>query len=77
MTSTEAINRIKQLLFGAQQTFSLMKTEEGVEMKVEGDIELEKEIYIITPEGELPAPEGKFVMEDGMEVSVKEGKVES
>ena len=76
MTSTEAINRIKNLLFGSQ-AFSLLKTKDGVEMKVEGDVELEKEIYIITPEGELPAPDEVYEMEDGMEVKVTEGKVES
>ena len=74
MTSKEAIEKIKNLLFG-QQTFGLMKTKDGVEMRIEGDVELEKEIYIITPNGELPAPEGEFEMEDGLKLIVKEGKV--
>lgn len=75
MTSKEAIEKIKHLLFG-QQAFSLLKSTDGVEMKIDGDVELEKEIYIITPNGELPAPEGEYKMEDGMIVKVKEGKVD-
>ena len=76
MTSKEAIDKIKHLLFG-QQSFSLMKTKEGVEMQIEGDVELEKEIYIITPDGMLPAEEGDYEMEDGMKIKVEAGKVKS
>lgn len=75
MTSNEAIQRIKNLLFG-EQTFASLKTADGVEMKVEGELELEKEIYIITPDGEIPAPEGEFEMEDGLKVRIKEGLIE-
>lgn len=74
MNSKEAIEKIKNLLFG-QQTFGAYKTKDGVEMAVEGDIELEKEIYIITPDGNIPAEEGDYEMEDGMVVKVKEGMV--
>tara|TARA_R110000822_G_scaffold95196_12_gene217866 strand:+ start:683 stop:1444 length:762 start_codon:yes stop_codon:yes gene_type:complete len=75
MTTQEALEKIKHLLFG-QQKFGLMKSVDGVEVKVEGDIELEKEIYIITPDGEIPAPDGEFEMEDGMKVRVLDGKVD-
>lgn len=76
MTSKEAIEKIKNLLFGSE-TFGMLKTKDGVELKVEGDVELEKAIYIITPNGELPAEEGEYEMEDGMKVKVREGLIDS
>ena len=75
MTSNEALGKIRNLLFG-KTTFAALKTVEGVELKVEGDVELEKEIYIITPDGEIPAPEGDVELEDGMKLRIKDGKVE-
>ena len=74
MTSTEAINRIKNLLF-SKQSFTLMKTKDGAEVSFDGELEVEKEIYIITPNGEIPAPEGKIEMEDGLEIEVENGKI--
>jgi len=76
MNSKEAIERIKKLLFG-QQTFSAYKTKEGMELTVEGDVELEKAIYIVTPDGHIPAEEGEYEMEDGMKVKVKEGVIDA
>ena len=77
MNSKEAIEKIKKLLFGEAATFGYLKTKEGVEMQVEGDVELEKEIYIITPDGNIPAEEGEYEMEDGMKVKVKEGLIDT
>lgn len=74
MNSKEAIEKIRRILFGSH-SFNLLKTVEGAELKVDGDIELEKEIYIITPDGELPVMDGEYEIEDGMKLSVKEGKV--
>lgn len=72
MTSKEAIEKIKHLLFGSTETFSSMKTKDGVEMKVDGDVELGKKMYVVTPEGELPAPEDTFEFEDGMKLLIGE-----
>ena len=71
MTSQEAILKIKNLLFGSQ-SFSALKTKDGVEMKVEGDVEVGGKVYVVTPEGELPAPEGEFEFEDGMVLLIGE-----
>ncbi len=75
MTSKEAIEKIKHLLFGSE-TFGMLKTKDGVEMKVEGDVELEKTIYIVTPDGEMPAADGDYEMEDEMVIKVKEGMID-
>jgi len=76
MNSKQAIEKIKQLLFGEAETFGYMKTKEGVELRVEGDVELEKAIYIISPDGNIPAEEGEYEMEDGMKIKVKEGLID-
>ena len=75
MTSKEAINKIKHLLFGAQ-TFGMLKTKDGVELKIEGDVELKKEVYVITADGELPAGDKDYEMEDGMLIKIKEGLID-
>lgn len=75
MTSKEAINKIKNLLFG-EEKFGLMTTKDGIELKVEGDVELMREVYIITEDGEIPAPEGEFEFEDGLKIKIKEGKID-
>lgn len=71
MTSNEAILKIRNLLFGSDK-FSALKTKDGVEMKVEGDVEMGKKLYVVTPEGELPAPEDTFEFEDGMKLMIGE-----
>ncbi len=76
MNSKDAIDKIKKLLFG-QETFGAYKTKDGVEMAIEGDVELGKEIYIVTPDGNIPAGEGMYEMEDGMVVKVVEGVVDT
>jgi hypothetical protein len=75
MTKEEIKNRIS-LLLGSQYQFASYKTEQGVELKVEGEsLVLETPIYVVTPEGELPAPEGEFVLDNGMKVKVEDGMV--
>jgi hypothetical protein len=47
-----------------------------VELKTEKEMmEIEAPIYVITPEGELPAPEGEYELENGMIVKVKDGMI--
>jgi hypothetical protein len=77
MNRQEIINKIREI-FGSVNTeekFGVYKTEEGVEFRIE-DLALEKDVYILTPEGELPAPMGDIVLEDGTKVKIGEdGKV--
>ena len=73
MTREEIKNRIANLLGFNSHTFGSYKTTEGVELKMEGELEINRPIYVITPEGELPAPEGDYELENGMTAKVKEG----
>lgn len=77
INSKDALNRIKVVLGLTNHSFASYKNEDGVEFYCEGDkIELEKDIYVVTPEGNLPAPDGDFEFLDGTKVSIKEGKIE-
>jgi hypothetical protein len=56
--------------------FGSYKTKAGVELKTEKEMmEIEAPIYVITPEGELPAPEGDYELENGMVIKVKDGMI--
>jgi hypothetical protein len=72
MNRKDIINKVREI-FGWNQ-FAIYKNSEGVEFRIE-EMEVEKEIYIITPEGELPAPDGEIEMEDGTKVRVMEGRI--
>ena len=74
MNRQEIINKVREIFGMSQASFSIVKTEEGVELRVD-ELAVEKEIYIITPEGELPAPDGEVVLEDGTKVKIGEGMI--
>jgi hypothetical protein len=72
MTSKEAIKKIMTILNFNQQKFFEAKTEQGVAMKMEDDLEVGKVLYVVTDEGMIPAPAGVHKMEDGTEIEVDE-----
>lgn len=74
MNRQEIINKVREIFGMSQASFAVIKTEEGVELRVD-ELAVEKEIYIITPEGELPAPDGEIVLEDGTKVKIGEGMI--
>ena len=72
MTSKEAIKKIMTILNFSEHKFFEAKTEQGVAMKMEDELEVGKVLYVVTDEGMIPAPAGKHIMEDGMEIEVDE-----
>ena len=72
MTSKEAIKRIMNVLSFTSQKFYESKTEQGVAMKMEDELEVGKVLYVVTDEGMIPAPSGNHIMEDGTEIEVDE-----
>jgi hypothetical protein len=72
MTSKEAIKRIMNVLSFTSQKFYESKTEQGVAMKMEDELEVGKILYVVTDEGMIPAPSGQHIMEDGTEIEVDE-----
>jgi len=76
MTSKEALKRIAVVLGLTQQTFYEAKTEQGMAIKMEGEMEIGAPVYVATEEGMIPAPPGLHKLEDGTEIEVDEdGKI--
>ena len=57
------------------QKFYEAKTDQGVQLKMEGELEVGGPIYVATDEGMIPAPDGTHKIEDGSELEVVDGKV--
>ena len=77
MNSKSAIQRIKAVLGLQPQKFYDGKTEQGLAIKMEGEMELGQMVYVATEEGLIPAPPGKHKLEDGTILEVnEEGKLE-
>lgn len=81
MTAKEAIKQISVMLGVAQEgetaetvvEIQLAEYElvDGTMVKCEGDkLEVGKELFVVTEEGDIPAPEGKHQTKDGLVVSV-------
>lgn len=77
MNSKEALKKIMSILNLTENKFYDAKTDQGINVKMEGDsMEIGKTLYVATEEGMIPAPAGTHKMEDGSEVEVDEmGKV--
>lgn len=75
MNSKQAINRIMTILNLTTQKFYEAKTDQGVQLKMEGELEVGGPIYVATDEGMIPAPDGTHKIEDGSELEVVDGKV--
>jgi hypothetical protein len=66
------LNRILGL-----QTFNSYKIKEnGNEIITEGDLSVGEPIYIINKDGQIPAPDGEFELDDTTKVTVKDGLVQ-
>ena len=74
MNRLEIINKIREIFGMVKNNFSLYRTKEGVELRVD-ELTMDMEVYVITPEGELPAPDGDVVLEDGTKVKIAGGVI--
>ena len=75
MNSKQAIDKIMKILNLTPQKFYEAKTDQGVQLKMEGELEVGSPIYVATDEGMMPAPDGTHKIEDGSELEVVDGKV--
>jgi hypothetical protein len=76
MNSKQAIGKIMKVLGLTPQSFYEAKTEQGIPVKIDGDLEIGAPIYVSTEEGMIPAPQGTHKLDDGSEIEVDEdGKV--
>jgi len=61
-----------------KQIFVSAKLIDGTEIKVEGDSLVEgAKVVVITPDAEIPAPDGRHELEDGTKVETKDGVIVS
>ena len=72
MNSIKTLQKIKQILGLTPQIFFEAKTDQGITMKMEGELELGSLIYVATEEGLIPAPAGDHMLEDGTKIEVDE-----
>ena len=76
MNSKQALDKIMKILNLTPQKFYEAKTEQGIAVKIDGDLEVGAPIYVATEEGMIPAPPGTHKLDDGSEIEVdEEGKV--
>ena len=72
MNSTKTLQKIAQILGLSPQVFFEAKTDQGITMKMEGELELGSLIYVATEEGLIPAPAGDHMLMDGTKIEVDE-----
>jgi preprotein translocase subunit YajC len=61
-----------------KEHFINAKLEDGTEVKVEGDALAEgAKVVVVTPDAEIPAPDGVHKLEDGTEIETKDGMIAS
>ena len=75
MKYQDAIKRINKLL-GLYKFNSYKIKENGNEIITEGDLAVGEPIYIINKDGQIPAPDGEFELEDTTKITIKDGKVQ-
>ena len=75
MTKSEALSKIKTLLFG-EQKFEQAKLEDGTIVMWEGELATGTALFVVAEDGtQMPAPDAEHKLEDGTIVSTAGGLV--
>lgn len=83
MNATEAINKIKVMLGLESEatveevTLAEASLVDGTVVRVDGDFEPGKAIFVVTEEGDVPAPDGAHETTDGLIVTTEGGLIVS
>ena len=83
MDKKDILNEVKKLLFGEEEPMDELKfveavLQDGTKIKVEGEELLEGlPVFVVTEEGDVPAPDGQHTLEDGTVVETLEGLIVS
>lgn len=75
MNYQDAIRRINKLL-GLEKFNSYKVAEKDNELIIDGELAVGEPIYIISDNGQLPAQDGEYELEDTTKIKVKDGKVQ-
>lgn len=74
MNYRDAIKKINKL-FGFQKFNSYKLKDSEQELVLENDLAVDEPIYIITKNGQLPAIDGEYELEDTTKIKIEDGKV--
>jgi len=85
MNAFEAITKIKVMLGLQEETTATVESVEfaeatlvdGTVVKVDGEFEVGKTIFVVTEEGDVPAPDGAHETTDGLIVTTEAGVIVS
>lgn len=67
---------MKQFGFFNEEKFLDVKLVDGTQLKVDGEsLEIGAKVMVITEEGEIPAPNGEYELEDGSKIEIAEGVI--
>lgn len=75
MNYQDAIKKINKLL-GLYKFNSYKIAESGEEIITEGELKVGEPIYIINKDGQIPAPDGEFELDDTTKITIKDGMVQ-
>jgi hypothetical protein len=75
MNYQDAIKKINKLL-GLHKFNSYKIAESGDEIITEGELKVGEPIYIINKDGQIPAPDGEFELDDTTKITIKDGLVQ-
>ena len=57
------------------ERFAEVKTMDGIVLKVDGDVAVGNAVMVVTEEGEVPAPDGEYELEDGTKFKIEGGLI--
>lgn len=75
MTYQDAIKRINKIL-GLQKFSSYKIKDSQSELILEGDLAVDEPVYVITDNGQLPAQDGEYELDDTTKIKIEDGKVQ-
>jgi hypothetical protein len=75
MNYQDTIKKLNKLL-GLYKFNSYKIAESGEEIITEGELKVGEPIYIINKDGQIPAPDGEFELDDTTKITIKDGMVQ-
>ena len=76
-TLKEALEKLNRFLTKQADTATLTsgKLSDGTEIKYPGELAVGTSVIVVTPEGEIPAPDGEHTLEDGTIIKTEGGNI--
>lgn len=62
-------------VISVNERFAEVKTMDGVVLKVDGDVAVGNAVMVVTDQGEVPAPDGEYELEDGTKLEIEGGLI--